>query len=358
MGVPPMQNQPVGETCDHGQIAMGETPVLRTPLATVFLGGGTPTALGGERLGDIFRAVAPLCDARTEISVEANPGAFDGPLARRLIAAGVNRVNIGVQSFQGDELAVLGRLHDAAAARHAVALARDAGFANVGIDLMYGLPGQTLASWRDSLRQAFDLGVEHLSGYALSIEPGTPLHADWQAGAVEEMDETLQREMYYAMIEQAGGAGLAHYEMSNFARPGFACRHNLTYWHNWPYLGLGPAAASYMAGVRRTNRPDADAWATAVLADRPPPADEERLPRHLRMAETLMLGLRLTAGVDRSAFASRFGLDALAAFPHSLPRYAAQGALLIEATHIRLASWALFGADTILADIVEEGRRE
>jgi len=328
------------------------------PLATVFLGGGTPTALGVERLGEILDALAPLRDGHTEFSVEANPGAFDEPLARRMIEAGVNRANIGVQSFQPLELAMLGRVHDAAAARQAVAVARNAGFANIGIDLMYGLPGQTLTSWLDSLRQAFDLGVEHLSGYALSLEPGTPLHADWRAGAVAEMDESLQRELYDAMIEQAGAAGLTQYEISNFARAGFECRHNLTYWHNQPYVGLGPAAASYVGGVRRTNRPDLAAWSAAVLADKPPPADEERLPPRQTMAETLMLGFRLRAGVDRSAFASRFGLDMLTAFPRTLPRYIDQGALLLEATHIRVARWALFGTDTILADIVEEGRAE
>ena len=341
----------------HGTHNAGETPASR-PLATVFLGGGTPTVLGAERLGAMLHAIAPLCDAHTEISVEANPGAFDEPLARRLIEAGVNRINFGVQSFQPNELSVLGRLHDAQAARDAIGLARRAGFANIGLDLMYGLPGQTLASWLDTLRQAIDLAPDHLSGYALSIEPGTPLHDDWRAGAATEMDETLQRELYYAMIDRAGEAGLAQYEISNFARPGFPCRHNVTYWHNLPYLGLGPAAASYVDGVRRTNRADTASWTAAVLADQPPPADEERLPPRMTMAETLMLGLRLTAGVDRATFAARFGLDVLTAFPHSLPRYIAQGALLLTATHLRLTHWALFGADTILADIVEEGRRE
>jgi len=331
---------------------------LTVPLQSVFLGGGTPTALGRDLLDLILAALAPLIDSRTEFSVEANPGAFDADLCQILLARGVNRLNFGVQSFQDGELAVLGRIHSARQADECIRLARATGMTSIGLDLIYAIPGQTAHTWRDSLLRAFDLGVDHLSCYALSFEPGTPLDADRQAGKITEVDEGLQRELYYLTIEQTAAAGLEHYEISNFARPGRRCVHNLTYWNNLPYAAVGPAAASYIGGVRRTNSPDVAAWASAVLAGQDPPHEQESLPHRLRMAETLMLGLRMIAGIDCGAFAARFGEDPRTAFPESIGRYLQQGAIVMDGTHLRLAQWALFGADTVLADIVAEGIAE
>ena len=167
--------------------------------------------------------------------------------------------------------------------------------------MIYGIPGQTLESWKDDVRQAIDLGIDHLSCYALSFESGTPLGGELARGAVSEMPEAGQEACYRAAIELAAAAGLEHYEISNFARPGSRCRHNLTYWRNETYLGLGPAAASYIGGSRRTNRPDLGAYIEALEQHRPPPADAESLPIGGRMAETAMLGMRLIEGLDRAA---------------------------------------------------------
>jgi oxygen-independent coproporphyrinogen-3 oxidase len=227
---------------------------------------------------------------------------------------------------------------------------------NVGLDLIYGIPGQSLASWRMSLRQALDLEIDHLSCYALSFEPDTPLGRDLADGSVRELGEDQQRAFYETAIEMAAAAGLEHYEISNFARPGRQCRHNLTYWHNQTYLGLGPAAASYTALSRRTNRRDLGAYLAALESGAPPPADAETLPIGGRMAETAMLGLRLIEGLDRRTFAQRFGLDPTEAFARNIDRYVRQQALVVSPTHIRLASWTLFACDTILADIVAEGQ--
>ncbi len=220
--------------------------------------------------------------------------------------------------------------------------------------MIYGIPGQTLESWKDDVRQAIDLGIDHLSCYALSFESGTPLGGELARGAVSEMPEADQEACYRAAIELAAAAGLEHYEISNFARPGSRCRHNLTYWRNETYLGLGPAAASYIGGSRRTNRPDLGAYIEALEQHRPPPADAESLPIGGRMAETAMLGMRLIEGLDRAAFAHRFAVDVLDAFPHTTRRYADQGAIAVSPSHVRLAERALFACDTILANIVAE----
>jgi len=325
---------------------------LTTPLDSVYVGGGTPTVLGAEVLGRLFRAVAPLTGRDTEFTVEANPDSVNRAVVEVMAASAVNRVSLGVQSFQDGELRLLGRAHTARQAGRAVEALNSAGITNVSLDLIYGIPGQGLTSWTNSLGRAVGLPIEHLSCYGLSFEPGTPLGRDLAAGRVIEPPEQLQRDCYYAAIEAAESAGLVHYEISNFARPASRCRHNLAYWHNRPYLGIGPAAASYLAGVRRKNLPDLQAYTTAALNGRAPPSTAERLTGKAAMAEALMLALRLTDGVDRRAFAARYGCDPLEAFADSLSRYQRIGAVVATPARLRIDRDALFVSDSILAEIV------
>ncbi len=327
---------------------------LCRPLQSVFFGGGTPTVLGPRLLTKLLSAFESMIDSATEFSVEANPGTVDCDVAAVLSAHGVNRVNLGAQSFDDRELELLGRIHSSGQIASAVQTIRSAGIANLGLDLIYGLPGQTLATWQASLQQALDLGLEHLSCYALSFEPGTPLYADLQAGRLAEMDDALQKECYYAAIDAARQAGLEHYEISNFARPGRQCRHNLTYWHNESYLGIGPAAAGYVRGFRQTNVADLDAYIAAVSAGRSAAENTEHLTGRRLMGETLMLALRLMEGANLARFVERFGADPLDAFPQSLGRYQNMGAVLVDARRVRIAHEYLFVADTILADIIAE----
>ncbi len=328
--------------------------LLTDPPASIFVGGGTPTALPGALLGELLGDLAELADPETEFSVEANPGTLDEATIVRLLEAGVNRVSLGVQSFNAGELATLERIHTPRQARLAVDNLRRAGFTNIGVDLMYALPGQSPRSWRASLLQAVELGVDHVSCYALSFEEGTRFASRRSAGELAEMDDDLQAELYHQARETLRAAGLRQYEISNFARDGFACRHNIVYWRNEPYLGVGPAAASYTAGERRVNSRSLEEYVRRMGSQRAATAESESLRGAKRLAETLLLGLRLTDGVDRRAFVRRFGVDPVAIFPKTFRACAKQGLVSISASHVQLNDEALFICNAVFADLLEE----
>ena len=328
--------------------------LLAAPLASVFIGGGTPSVLPLGALNALLEPITAMIDEQTEFTVESNPESVSIPLACALTAAGVNRVTVGVQSFQAELLTFLARPHGPDDAIRAVGTLQDAGVTNIGIDLIYGIPGQSPASWCETLATALSLGVQHLSCYALSIDPGTALYSAQERGHVTAMDDGLQRALYEQAIAQTLQAGMQHYEISNFAMPGRECRHNITYWRNLPYVGIGPAAASYVAGVRSTAPADVSAYLLREPGLPVRPATTERLTGRAEMAETIMLALRMTQGLDRGAFAARFGCAPAEAFARTIERYVGLGALVMTPTHIRLAEWAYFVSDTILADVVAE----
>jgi len=327
---------------------------LGRPLASVFVGGGTPTSIGAAGLAELLAIPAGWLDSGTEFSVEANPGTVDAPGVEVLVRAGVNRVNLGVQSLRADELETLGRIHSPKQARDAFNVLRRAGVRNIGLDLIYGVPGQSLRTWQASLAEALELRPEHLSCYALSFEENTPLWQDLQAGRVEEMDEAEQEACWRHAISAAADAGLEHYEISNFARPGRQCRHNLTYWNNMPYIGLGPGAAGYFGGVRQKNDPDLAAYVRALLLGQAAPASQEQLTGRRAMAETVMLALRLTRGLDLKAFEDRYGQDVRQVFGRSISRYLQTGGLEVLAGHLRIPASAMFVSNEILADMLAE----
>ncbi len=328
--------------------------LLSTPLETAYVGGGTPTVLAEEDLKRLLSAVGTCCGYQTEFTVEANPDSLTDSTLGVLAEAGVNRLSVGVQSFTDSALEALGRAHTASGAAEAIGRAVAAGVGNISLDLMYGIPGQSVAEWRQSVRAAIDIGADHASCYGLSFEPGTLLAEDLAAGRVSRATDELQRECYYAAIDMLAAGGLEAYEISNFARPGRQCRHNLTYWHNAPYLGIGPSAVGYVAGVRQANTPDLREYVDRVAAGRSPAVSAERLTGRRLMAETLMLALRLRQGVDRRQFTRRFGVDPVAAFPHPIRRHAEMGTLELSADRLAVAETALFVSDSIFADILAD----
>ena len=324
------------------------------PLDTIYFGGGTPTLLSAQQLEELCGAVGGCLAEGGEFSVEANPATLDAAKISAMVGAGVNRVTLGAQSFSSPELALLGRIHTPYDVSESVGLLRRGGIENIGLDLIYAIPGQSLASWERSLHAATELGIEHLSCYALSFETGTPLGERLGAGELAEVDDELQRTMFERTGVVLSAAGLAQYEISNYARPGRESRHNLVYWHNRPYAAIGPAAAGYVGGRRWTNRPDLAAWLAAVEAGHQPPCEAETLTGALAMAETVMLGLRLVEGIDCDAFAARYGRALEEVFPRSLERHTRAGTVLRTQGKIRLAPEAMFISDSIFADYIDE----
>jgi oxygen-independent coproporphyrinogen-3 oxidase len=317
-------------------------------LDTLFVGGGTPTVLPSDALCRLIAAIRPHLTADAEITMEANPGTVDAASLDALRQAGVNRLSLGVQSLDSALLRLLGRVHSAAEAVAAWHAARAVGFENINLDLMYGLPQQTLAKWRATLEGALALQPEHLSLYVLSLEEGTPLAARVAAGACPSPDEALAADMYELASTLLERAGYVHYEISNWARrspgdgpgrealPRLACRHNLGYWRNEPYLGLGVAAHSYNGRERTANTADPDDYLARSANGQSATVSREATTRDLELAETMMLGLRLMVGVTWEAFATRFGADLRALYGSEIERLCDEGLLEADARGICL----------------------
>jgi oxygen-independent coproporphyrinogen-3 oxidase len=297
---------------------------------TVYFGGGTPSLCPPEAVADLLARVAARFDLRAgaEITLEANPGTIDAEGLRRLRRAGVNRLNLGVQSLRDEALRFLGRIHTREAALAAIGAARRAGFDNLGLDLIYGLPGQTTAAWRQDLARAVALRPEHLACYMLTFEEGTPLTRALREGRFAAPDEARVAALFEATAVFLTGQGYDHYEISNFARrPRHRSRHNQKYWQGEAYLGFGPAAHSYRGGVRSWNPADLARYVGRLEEGRLPEAGRETLTAEQQILEALLLGLRLKEGFSMAAFERRFGMSVRAAFGPLLDRLADEGCL-------------------------------
>lgn len=277
-------------------------------LTSLFIGGGTPSVLPGEKLAEL---IAFLLDTLPfvpdpEVTIEANPNSLTPDKAEALAQAGVNRVSLGVQAFQEELLSAVGRLHRLRHIEESIAWVREAGITNLSLDLMFGLPGQSMDQWEETLLKALSFQPNHLSCYGLILEPDTPLTRWWQQGLVELPDDDLQADQYLKARTVLTAAGYEHYEISNFCLPGDQSRHNLLYWHNRPFLGLGPAAAGYFKGRRYTNTPDLQAYLGAWQEGRPAYSQDAEVSLEQEMDETMMVGMRLLAGVSEQAFRERY----------------------------------------------------
>ena len=301
-------------------------------VETIYLGGGTPTVLPVEWLAEALTRIGQRfgVDPKAEVTVEANPGTVDDGKVRGLLAGGINRLSLGVQSFSDEMLRLLGRAHGAAEAREAIAAARAAGCTNLNLDLIYGLPGQSLEEWRETLAEALAARPEHVSVYALSLEAGTPLAEQVEHGEVPRPDDDAAADMYMLAMDMLDQAGYVHYEISNFALPGRECRHNRRYWANAEYLGTGASSHSFRGGVRWNNSPDPVVYTEWVERGRLPVARAERLSARARAGEALMLGLRRAEGVSEEEIASGCGLAPREAFPGEIEQLCRAGVLVAE----------------------------
>jgi len=327
----------------YAQIAR-EVPA---PAATIYLGGGTPNAYDARTIGELVSRLRARFTGAREISIEINPeNVRDGDLdAYR--AAGVTRLSIGVQSFDPREIETLGRKHGVAQIEGVVAAARAAKFPSVSLDLMFAVPGQTPQSWRESLRCAIALEVDHVSAYGLAVEEGTP-YAAWRARDADAFfDDAREAQLYTIAIELLQAAGYEQYEISNFARPGHRCAHNLNYWANGEYLGLGVGAASYRDGVRSVNTRSLEEYIAAASAGHTIPAAAERLEGRRRAGEAMMLALRTTQGVGLNEFKERYGIDVLADYAPIVTRFTRTGLLERAGDTVRLTRRGRFLANEV-----------
>jgi len=321
---------------------------------TVFLGGGTPNTYEPAEIARLLAALRErfAVPEGAEITIEMNP---DLPLCegfRAYRAAGIGRVSLGVQSFVARELTTLGRRHGAQDVAEVVRRARDAGIENVALDLIFGVPGQTVASWRASLEAALALEPAHLSTYGLTIEEGTRFWAWHEREPGAFAPHELEAELYGLAIDILTAAGFEHYEISNFARPGFRSAHNENYWENGEYLGLGVGAASFLGGVRSVHTRELERYCEAALAGRPIPGEAERLEGAKRAGEAAMLALRTAQGVDAKAFAERYGIDFLSYYEPVLTEMAAAGMLEQSGMRVRLTRRGRFVANDVCAAFV------
>ena len=299
------------------EIALSAVKYPDERVKSVFFGGGTPTILPADDLCAILDAIraAFFVEQDAEISVECNPKTIGFEGLKRLFDAGFNRLSIGLQATQNDLLRRIGRVHTFEEFLATYQAAKDAGFTNINVDLMHGLPGQTQADYLDAIRTVAALDPAHISAYSLILEEGTPLYDDVSAGRETLPDEDAVADMEDAGMELLESLGYRRYEVSNFAKPGCECRHNLIYWHNEPYLGLGVAAHSSMVEdglwVRFSNESSIPAYLKKIEKGKLPRAERIIINTFEQMFESVMLGLRLTAGIDRRAFFDRFGCDVI-----------------------------------------------
>ena len=336
------------------------------PVHTIYLGGGTPSLLEAAQIVDLLqmcqRAFPVIPEA--EITLEVNPDdGRDADYFATIRAAGVNRLSIGMQSVHDSELRRFARRHNFAAVEQTMYAARQAGFRAISLDLIYGAPGQTLDSWRASLDAALSLQPDHLSLYALQVEPGTAMARQIARGAWPAPDDDLAADMYEAADERLKMAGLKHYEISTWARPGYECQHNLQYWHNEPYLGIGAGAHGYAANVRYRSVNGLDEYIARATAQRAPypfpltatTAESMPIARDQEMDETMMTGLRLTEeGLNRAAFFARFGIAIEAAYAEAFAQLAAFDMLDIMPDRIRLRPKARLISNQILLHFMRE----
>jgi oxygen-independent coproporphyrinogen-3 oxidase len=317
------------------------------PIATVFFGGGTPSLLTPAVVDEILTAADRLWGLTTdaEISLEANPGTLSRDKLEGYRRAGINRLSLGVQTFSSPFLEILGRLHTLADVEAGWSQARQAGFRNIGMDLIFGLPGQTLEDWLRDLEQALAHGPEHLSLYGLTLEEGTEFARLHRAGKLRLPDEDITAAMFFEAHRLLEARGYAHYEISNYARSGFPCRHNQIYWRRGACLGVGAGAHSFFArswGERWAAPPDLDQYCAALAQGLNPACLIEDFSREKAMAETLYLGLRTADGVCEADFKRFFGAGVEEAFPQAVKRLANDLVLVDGCWRMPWESWLIY----------------
>jgi len=317
---------------------------------SIYIGGGTPSLLSPQQLENILIGVNENFHliSDPEITIETNPGDLNRSFLESIRQSGFNRINIGVQSFDGNVLEFLGRRHSVKQAFSAVEASRRAGFDNVGIDLIYGVPGQDIDSWLNTLRQALLLSPEHISCYQLTLEPKTPLGRRYRAGELIIPGEELQYQFFMKTSEFLEGAGYTHYEVSNFARKEkYASQHNQKYWDHSPFLGLGPSAHSFLSNHRWWNHRSLDRYLASINAGNLPVEETETLTMEQLRLEALYLGLRTKKGVSLKGFKNQYRCDLLTEKKKILARLEEEGFISVKGDRLHPTLTGLAIADSL-----------
>lgn len=333
------------------QVAAGLPDAMPRAADTIYFGGGTPSLLTPGELGSIIHSCRQAFDvaAGAEVSVEVNPETATPEALAGFRAVGVNRLSIGVQSFRDDELVRLGRVHDQARARRAVADARRAGFDNISLDLMMGLPGQAVADWTHSVEQLIDVSPEHASLYILELYPNAPLRAAMARAQLSQVPDDEAADMYELGMAMAEWAGLAQYEISNVARKGRESRHNLKYWMDGEWFGFGPGAHSTVGGVRWKAISSTEQFLSAIEGGSDVQTDRRVLSADDRWQEALITRLRLVEGIGVDELQQKYGLDIWARYGDHLDPYLEAGLLRHENGRLRLSRQGMLLANEVLA---------
>ncbi|MGN7468586.1 radical SAM family heme chaperone HemW [Brevibacillus sp. SAFN-007a] len=324
------------------ELTFREQPVQE--VKTIFVGGGTPTFLDHAQMRAFLQSVqthlGPYWSEDIEVTMEANPGTTDVEKLRIMRELGVNRLSFGVQSFDNALLKRLGRIHDRDDVYRSIENAKQVGFTNISIDLMFGLPDQTMEIFRETLRKAFELGTTHFSAYSLKVEENTLFHTLYQKDQLPLPSEETELEMYMVLIEEMERHGYPQYEISNFAKPGFASKHNKTYWLNREYYGVGAGAHGYVCGQRHVNAGPLLLY-MQKCKEGLPRVEQFAVPKEDAMEEQMILGLRLREGVDLAEFASRFGVSAHEVFGTIIEEEIAKGMLEEQDGRLKLTKRGL-----------------
>lgn len=321
-------------------------------VSTIFIGGGTPSILPSELMGELLGVIWECFDIAdgAEITIEANPGTLTMEKLETYLEGGINRISIGLQSSDDMELKALGRIHTFDEFLKSYQRARQAGFTNINVDLMSGLPGQDIHSWRNTLRKVMMLKPEHISAYSLIVEEGTPFYELYGTDRKGLPDEETDREMYHLTKEMMQSQGYSRYEISNYARPGFECRHNIGYWTGVDYLGLGLGASSYTHGFRYHNTADFNEYLGLNLREAGAASqDIQELTHEEKMEEFMFLGLRMMKGVSGSDFLGRFGQNMWNVYGGVFEKLEAQKLIEVDAPVVRLTELGIDVSNMVLS---------
>lgn len=326
---------------------------IREPFSTIYLGGGTPSLLDEAELTKLFLYINNVYDVdrNAEITMECNPDDITPEFANMLSRLSINRVSMGAQTFADSRLRILHRRHNSDEVKHAVKLLREAGIKNISIDLMFGFPDESLSQWKEDISAALALNVEHISAYSLMYEEDTPLWKMLDTGKVKEIDEELSLTMFKELVCQLTDAGYEHYEISNFARPGYRSRHNSSYWHQVPYIGLGAAAHSFDLNSRQWNVADLKLYIEEIN-NGIIPMEREELDNDTTFNDIITTALRTSDGIDLNAMETRLGKRYRNTLISAAGKHIEQGLLEIRHDRLRLTAEGIFISDMVMSDLM------